>query len=218
VTTQAISAYGVQLRLGNGIALAAVNITAATNATPIVVTTASPHGIPLNSVVIAGVTGNTGANGVWVVQALTTTTVRLRGSIGNGAYGGGGTMQRSDTYTVIAEITDIQDAGLSVALVETTAHDGSGYASRIPTFLSGNMMRIACNWVPAHATHNATTGLTFLLNQRVTRRYLLVWPDAARTAWLMFAWVTMDTKAAPVAGALTSQIQLEIDGAPLLAA
>jgi hypothetical protein len=185
------------------------------------VLTTAAHGIPIgdvDSVVVSGVTGITGANGVFVAQALTATTVRLRGSIGVGTYAGGGTMQRSDTYTVIAEITDIQDAGLSAALVETTAHDGDGYASRIPTFLSGNTMRIACNWIPAHPTHNATTGLMFLMGQRVTRRYMLVWPDANKTTWLMFAWVTEDRKSAPVAGALTSAIQLEIDGAPLLAA
>src|SRR5262245_61372641 len=141
--TQAISSYGIQLRLGDGVALAAVSISAATFATPIVITTAA-HGIPVGSidrVVVTGVLGNTAANGTWVVEALSTTTRRLKGSVGNAAYTSGGTATRQDTFATVAELTDLQDIGVNCTVVESTAHDGNGYASRIPTFLSGNMMR-----------------------------------------------------------------------------
>src|ERR1043166_8914288 len=150
--TQAISAYGIQVRLGDGVALTAVSISAATNATPIVITTAA-HGIPVGDVsvvTVAGVGGNTGANGTWVAQALTTTTLRLRGSVGNGAYTSGGTAQRTDTFTTIAELTNLEDQGLSTTVIDISAHDGNGYASRIPTFLNGNTMRLSLNLVPAH--------------------------------------------------------------------
>ena len=63
------------------------NITAATNAGPIVITTATPHGFqPGDLVHVAGVGGNTAANGTWTVGAVTSTTLQLYGSQGNGTY------------------------------------------------------------------------------------------------------------------------------------
>lgn len=72
-------------------------ITGATNASPIVVTSAN-HGLAVgDSVVISGVLGNTAANGTWIVSAVTTNTFTLTAvagggaSTGNGAYTSGGT-------------------------------------------------------------------------------------------------------------------------------
>ena len=67
-------------------------VTDATNAMPIVVTTGAVHKLTDGQrVVIASVTGNTAANGSWIINVLTTTTFELNGSTGNGAYAGGGT-------------------------------------------------------------------------------------------------------------------------------
>lgn len=67
-------------------------VTGATNASPIVITTGQPHGFSSgNSVRIAGVTGNTAANGDRTVTVLSSTTFSLNGSAGNGTYTGGGT-------------------------------------------------------------------------------------------------------------------------------
>lgn len=73
------------------------SISAATNATPIVITTTTTHSLVVNQqVVITGVTGNTAANGTWQVGAVTATTFTLIGltgnSVGNGGYTGGGTV------------------------------------------------------------------------------------------------------------------------------
>src|SRR5262245_11305220 len=218
--TQAIAAYGVQVKLGDGVPLAAISVTGGTATTPIVLTTAA-HGIATGDVstgTVTGVTGLTGANGTWLVEATDATHLRLRGTVGGGAYSGGGTFTRTSTYTTIAEMTDVQDAGLMATTINVTAHDGNGYGSNIPTFLRGNTMRMALNWVPANPQHNATTGLSFLLTQRITRPYLVVWPShvgVPRPAWYFSAWTTEDRKAAPVAGALTSAIQFEVDG-PLI--
>lgn len=67
-------------------------VSGATNASPIVVQTTAPHGYATNNVVqITGVTGNTAANGTWRVTVIDSTHFSLTGSVGNGAYGGGGT-------------------------------------------------------------------------------------------------------------------------------
>lgn len=62
-------------------------VTSATNASPIVVTTSVPHGFTTGqTVTIAGALGNTATNGNWVVSVVSTTSVSLTGSTGNGAY------------------------------------------------------------------------------------------------------------------------------------
>lgn len=221
MTTAAISSFGVQLRLGDGVTLAPVAVTGGTATTPIVLTTAA-HGIPVGEVdvvTVAGVGGLSGANGTWVVQAITATTLRLRGSVGGGAYTSGGTVTRQDTYTTIAEITNIQDSGLNTTMVDVTSHDAvGGYGSMIPTFLRGNTMRVDFNLVPLHPTHDQTTGLLSIALSRQSRRFMLVFPDTAKTAWSFAAFVVQDRTQAPVAGALTSSASLEVDGAMLLSA
>lgn len=78
------------LSLGSSGAVAAgITISGATNATPIVVTLAAGHGLKNGDrIAIAGVTGNTGANGEFTLGAVTATTAVLMGSVGNGTYGG----------------------------------------------------------------------------------------------------------------------------------
>jgi len=223
MTTQAIAAYGTQVRLGDGIPLAAISVTGASATTPIILTTAA-HGLATGDVsfaVVAGVTGIGAANGSHVVEATDATHLRLPGTIGSGTYSGGGTVTLQSTYTLIAEMTNLEDAGLQATVINVTAHDGNGYESQIPTFLRGNTMRMALNWIPANATHNATTGLTYLMGQRITRPYLIVWPShvgTPRPTWAFSAWVTQDRKAAPVAGALTSAVNFEVDGPLVFAA
>jgi hypothetical protein len=67
----------------------AINITTSTNATPIVVTFTAGHGlVDGKRIAIAGVTGNTAANGEWSLQFTAANTARLLGSVGNGTHGG----------------------------------------------------------------------------------------------------------------------------------
>ena len=66
------------------------NIDGATNASPIVVTTSTAHGFYTGDRVrVAGVAGNTAANGDWSIVVTGSTTLQLVGSTGNGAYSAG---------------------------------------------------------------------------------------------------------------------------------
>lgn len=69
-------------------------VTGATNATPIVVTVASHGLVDGDQVTIAGVLGNTAANGTWSIENGTADTFELVGSVGNGSYTSGGTCTR----------------------------------------------------------------------------------------------------------------------------
>lgn len=82
-----------QIVFGGGHApLGAKAVTGATNATPIVVT-AVGHGRATGEVVqVAGVLGNTAANGTWTITVTGANTFSLTGSVGNGAYTSGGSV------------------------------------------------------------------------------------------------------------------------------
>lgn len=62
-------------------------ITAASNANPIQITTATPHNLVTNQFVgIYNVNGNTAANGGWTVTVTSPTTFNLNGAVGNNAF------------------------------------------------------------------------------------------------------------------------------------
>jgi hypothetical protein len=82
---------------------AQLGITAATNATPIAITTASPHGLVTGNVAtISGVTGNTAANQTTTVTVTGASTFTIDSSVGNGAYTGGGFVDGGDLGQVDA--------------------------------------------------------------------------------------------------------------------
>lgn len=85
--------------IGDAVAPDVLTITAASNATPIVITSTA-HGLATDDrVTIAAVGGNTNANGDWKVRVLTANTFSLYteagvASAGNAAYTSGGTAQK----------------------------------------------------------------------------------------------------------------------------
>lgn len=83
------------------------SITNATNASPIVVTSTS-HGLTTGALItVAGVTGNTSANGVFRVTSVDNNTFSLDSSSGNGAYAGGGTWNATGLYSFSIGATGI---------------------------------------------------------------------------------------------------------------
>jgi hypothetical protein len=72
---------------------AALTVTDATNASPIQITIGGviDHGINTGDrVLVQGVQGNLGANGVWTATRSSATAITLDGSVGTGVYTGGG--------------------------------------------------------------------------------------------------------------------------------
>lgn len=73
---------------------APITVSGATNATPIVLTVPSGHGIAVDDYVfVTGVGGNTAANGTFRISVSGSTTVTLEDSAGNAAYTSGGKLQ-----------------------------------------------------------------------------------------------------------------------------
>jgi len=106
------------------------NITGATNAAPIVITSVA-HGLSTgNRVKVASVGGNTAANGSFTVTRLTADTYSLDGSTGNGAYTSGGTWHVAGLYilSIAATAANGFDAGNSYTVSASWAISASARA------------------------------------------------------------------------------------------
>lgn len=109
VTTTIASSSPASSTLGNAVTpgCSQLTVTNATNATPIVITTASPHGLLTGFVAtVSGVTGNTNANVTATITYVSSTTFQLDGTTGNAAYAGGGTVEGGDLGQVDRLIQD----------------------------------------------------------------------------------------------------------------
>ncbi len=81
----------------------AINVTAATNATPVVVTTAAAHGLVTGDAVwIRNGKGNTAVNGTHTITVVSTTTFQLDNSVGNGTYTNDGSA--SNPYATMQKV------------------------------------------------------------------------------------------------------------------
>ncbi len=147
-----------------------VNVTGATNATPIVITTGSAHGYATgDEVEIASVGGNTNANGFRRVTVLTTTTFSLQDVFGNNvagnaAYTSGGTSRKWTWSTVTPNLTSKTAARYGRLTNGTT---GTG------TLLVTNLGNLRCNVVARREAYTITTAAsgpsTVVLTQPYTK-------------------------------------------------
>lgn len=106
-------------------------VTGATNATPIVVTSAS-HGLQTGTpVVVSGVLGNTAANGDFTVIRINANTFSLTGSSGNGPYTSGGTWHVAGLYrlSIDAIAGDGYEAGKTYHVHVSWILDSVAYAA-----------------------------------------------------------------------------------------
>jgi hypothetical protein len=211
--TQAIAAYGTELRMGTATSGTVVNIATASNTTPIIVTTSTPHSVvDVDRMLVAGVLGNLGANGEWTVSRVSATQLRLRGSVGTGAYTSGGTITPVAVFTRIAELVNLEPTGLTLRMVPVDAHDGNGWSSSIPTHKEGPAIRVTLNLVPDHVTHDEVTGLLSLALGKLRRNWLVVFPDVGRAAMHFLGYITAHTTVTPVDGVLRATPVLTPDG------
>lgn len=121
VTVLVSSSTPVSIILGDPVTPGCVQLplTAASNATPIVITAAAHGLLSGDAATISGVLGNTAANGTWTITTLTVNTFSLNSSIGNGAYTGGGVVEGGDLGQIDALIqASVVPDGI-IALVES---------------------------------------------------------------------------------------------------
>lgn len=142
--------------IAGGTAHEGLRPTSSTNATPIVLTVNAGHGLKIGDrVVVAGITGNTNANGEWTISAVAATTATLEGSSGNGAHGGTATLRalmdktpfmRNHSAGAFIGATDAYDG---VMIIEGSADD-STYA----TALAGSAVALGAGQDNLHVEVN----------------------------------------------------------------
>ena len=95
------------------------SVTDATDASPIVITSASHPLSTGQRITVSGVGGNTGANGTFIVTAVSGNTFSLDGSTGTGAYTSGGTWKTTGLYgvTLSGAVLNSLEAGKTYTLV-----------------------------------------------------------------------------------------------------
>lgn len=111
-------------------------VSAATNASPIVVTTSTSHGLSTgNRVAISSVLGNTAANGNWTVTVTSATVFSLDGSTGNGAWTSGGFVVDLTNNDFLDDVAGAARVATSGALANKTVTNGVADADDV-TFTS----------------------------------------------------------------------------------
>ncbi len=127
--------------------------------------------------------------------------------------GDGGT---TETFTTIAEVTNISGPKLSVNTIDVTSHSSTG-KQFISGLKDGGEVTFTINFAPTGATHSRTSGLLKDYENRTLRNFQLVFPDAGSTTWSFAALVTNFDAKMPVDGALTADVTLKVSGVPTLA-
>ncbi len=142
----AAGAFGAGPGLSGGSVMVGGVITAATNASPVVVTTTSPHGLVVgDQVQVSGITTNTGANGLWTLTAVTATTATLGGSVGNGVSGGLATATMSQALDISGITTDwqaflrVQSMTAAKKAIVSLQDSADGFVNDIVTLASWNI-------------------------------------------------------------------------------
>ena len=111
---------------------------------------------------------------------------------------------------VIPELRNATDIGITFAMVDVTAHDGSGWSSDIPTLKRGKPITLEMNFVPSNVTHQAL--FTAALN-RTSTAFSVVLPTTGNPTWTFNAFVgDIGIPATPVDGALPLRVVITPDG------
>lgn len=173
VNTYDATIYGALPGLATLPAPVTKTISGASNASPIVITTTTPHGFVNNEqIVIAGVLGNTNANGTWVITVVTTTTFSLNGSTGNAAYTGGPGTASSGVLTIPVQATLPGSAS-------------SATTAGVVTTLNPSLLGVTCtNALPFLATDDETDDE---LRTRADAKMGALSPNGHETAYIFMA-------------------------------
>ncbi len=142
-----------------------------------------------------------------------------------GAISAHGTLLKSgdgvtptETFTTIAEVTNISGPALSTDAIDTTSHDSpNNHREFIGGLKDGGEVTFDINYIPTNPTHDASTGLLADYVARTLRNFQLVFSDSGNTTWSFTAIVTGFEPGEPVDAQLTASVTLRITGAPTLA-
>ena len=116
----------------------------------------------------------------------------------------------------VAGVTNISGPGLGVDTEDVTTHDqATSWEENVATIIRSGEVSLDIVYDPANATHDASTGLVYRLEDKIYSFFKLIFVDD--TEWEFSGYVTGFEPSGPVGGALTATVKAKITGQPLLA-
>jgi hypothetical protein len=111
----------------------------------------------------------------------------------------------------LAEVRNATDIGMTFAMADTSAHDGAGWGTSIPTLKRGKPITLEINYVPGNAGHQA---LFTAAQSRASTPFTVTLPTTGNPVWSMNVFVgDIGIPAVPVDGALPLRVVLTPDEA-----
>ena len=118
-------------------------------------------------------------------------------------------------FATIAEVTDLS-WGISAKTEDTTSHSNLvPWTTAVATLLTMGPVEFQVNFVPNDATHDDTTGLTYVVQNRTERKWKIIDPDSLET-YTFDAIITNLKRTATVGGIKKGSITLMGSGQPTL--
>lgn len=123
-----------------------------------------------------------------------------------------------ETFTTIAEVTNIQGPKLKTDVKDVTSHSSPNAThEKLPTLKDGGQVQFDLNFIIQNSTQSYTSGILLDWYNRTKRNFQLVFPDAGVTTWAFSAFVIAFESKAPVDDKLSATCTLELTGTPTLA-
>jgi hypothetical protein len=94
------------------------------------------------------------------------------------------------------------------------ARSPDGYREFLGGLKDGGEVTIEANFLPAHASQNASTGVISFFDAGERRNYQIVWPTSPTTSWQFAAVVQSVEPAAPVDDKLNLSVTFKLSGKP----
>ena len=115
-----------------------------------------------------------------------------------------------------ANVKNLGGPSLSVDTEDVTTHDqATAFEELVATIIRSGEVPMDLVFDPADATHDASTGLTYRLEDKIYSFFKMIFPDD--TEWEFSGYVIGFEPQAPVDGALTAAVKLKITSQPTLA-
>lgn len=123
----------------------------------------------------------------------------------------------SGSFTTIAEVKDITGPAVSLDVIDVTNQSSPDqYEEIIPSIRRAGEVDFDVNFVPGDGTHDDTTGLMYVANNKVKRGYRLLLNDVDDSYLAFDAYCIGMSFKAPVAGVLAATVKLRVTGKPHL--
>lgn len=121
-------------------------------------------------------------------------------------------------WTQVAQVINLGGPSLSADTEDATDHDSpGGFEEVVVTILRTGEVTLEIHYDPTDASHDASTGLISLYENRTKKTWRLTFPDAASTSWQFDGYITNLEPSAPHDGKLTKSVTLKLTGQPTLA-